>query len=118
MPLSNQYNLGGSGAIGPTSGGKTTAVNNVSTVNAQVIGPNPNRVRITFHNPGLVDILVAMVRDVNGAVLAPTFTSRGGSFLIFANGGEKAFDGECQLAFNAVAASGAANPLTIVETNT
>ena len=117
MPISNQYNLGGSGAVGGTSGGKTTAINNVSTVNAQVIGPNPSRVQITFHNPGLVDILVAMVRDASNAVLAPTFASRGGAFLVYANGGEKTFSGECQFAWNAVAASGAANPLTIVESN-
>src|SRR5216683_342924 len=97
--------VGSSGSVGPTSGGKTTPINNVSTVNAQVIGQNVNRTRITFHNPGLQDILVAMVTSVTGAPLAPTFASRGGSFLVFANGGEKSFEGECQLAWNAVAAS-------------
>src|SRR5882724_5824010 len=109
--------VGSSGSVGPTNGGKTTAVNNVSTVNAQVIGPNVNRVRITFHNPGLVDIIVAMVTAANGTPLAPTFAARGGGYLVFANGGEKSFVGECQLAFNAVAASGTTNPLTITETN-
>jgi len=62
--------------------------------------------------------LVAMAKDVNGAAFAPSFSARGGAFLVYANGGEKMFQGECQGAFQAVAASGSNNPLTIVESNT
>ena len=109
--------VGASGSVGPTSGGKTTAVNNLGAANQQVIAQNVNRVQITFHNPGTVDVLVAMARDVNGAAIAPTFSSRGGGFVIFANGGEKTFSGECQLAWTGCAVSGSTNALTIVESN-
>lgn len=118
MSVENRFIAGGSGAVGATSGGKTTAVNNLGTASVQVIAANPSRMKITFHNPGTVDVLVAMAKNAAGAALAPTFSARGGGFLIYANGGEKSFDGECQLAWVAVAASGSGNPLTIVESNT
>lgn len=118
MSVGNRYIAGGSGAVGSTSGGKTTVVNTLDTTAIQVVDGNPSRQHITFHNPGTVDVLVSMVADKAGAAIPLTFSARGGGFIIYANGGEKSFDGECQLAWQAVAASGSGNPLTIVESNT
>lgn len=115
--------VGASRAVGPTSGGKVSGLNVISTVPAFVAVANPSRVKITFHNPGVVDIYVApqfIISPQTGknVALAPSLLSLGGCFIVYANGGERTFEGECQGAWQAFAASGATNPLTIMDSNT
>ena len=52
---------GGSYAVGPTSGGKVYAFNNLTTSPIQVAPANPNRTGINFYNPGAVNVLAATV---------------------------------------------------------
>ena len=112
-----QISAGGAQTIGPASGGKVTAINNLTSVsNTQVIGPNPARVSITFHSPGAIDIYVSPIKDVNGNTLAPSLASLGGTYHVFA-GGDRTLVGECQGAFQAFSASGVSQPLTVSESN-
>ena len=113
MPLISST---GAQTVGPASGGKVTAFNSINTTPAQVIAGNPSRVSITFHAPGSIDILVAPTRDANNAVLTPSTVNLGGCFRIFA-GGDRAFSGECQQAWQAFSISGSSQPLTVMESN-
>lgn len=112
-----QISSTGAQTIGPASGGKVTAINNLSSVaNTQVIGPNTNRVSITFHAPGTIDIYVSPLKDVNGNTLSPSLASLGGTFHVFA-GGDRIVSGECQTGWQAFSASGVNQPLTVSESN-
>ncbi len=107
--------------VGPTSGGKVYAFNNVSTAPAQVAPANPQRNTITFHNPGAVDIWIApaLAQTTGSSVaLVPSLAALGGCFRLYADGGQQVFTGECQGAWQAFAASGTTNALTVVDSNT
>ena len=114
--------------VGPTSGGKVYAYNNLSTT-PQVVAPaNQQRTSITFDNPGTVDIMVApaVVQANNTApssppgtnvTLSPTTSALGGCYRIFANGGSRTFTGECQGQWQAFSISASSNPLTVTDSN-
>jgi hypothetical protein len=103
------------------NGGKTYAINNVSNLaNIQVAPSLPSRRKITFINPGSSVILyVSMVNQINPITgvqspLIPTTTVLGGTVPVFP-GAFVTFEGECQCAWQALAASGVSNPLTVVD---
>lgn len=113
------------------SGGKVYGYNNISETAAIIVAnSNPTRQKITFHNPGPNDIFVgpAFVQNVLGTAPAqpsnvpfvPTTALVGGCFRIYGNGGTLTVEGECQGAWQALAASGAGstNPLTVMDSNT
>ena len=122
--------------VGPTSGGKVYAFNNLGT-SPQVVAPqNISRIQITFDNPGSVDIIVfpCQVQALNptwtlassisngntsitNVALVPTTLLLGGGYRIYGNGGTRTFTGECQGAWQALAISGASNPLTVTDSN-
>ena len=127
---------GGVSPIGPTSGGKVYAFNNVGTSPEVVAPANSKRTGITFDNPGAVDIIVfpSQVQALNpawvtassldsGAVsisntpLTPTTLLLGGGYRIYSNGGTRTFSGECQGAWQALAVSGSGNALTVTDSN-
>jgi len=119
--------VGSPGSVGPTSGGKIYAYNNVGTTAMVVAQANQNRQSITFHNPGTVDIVVfpSYVQGVTTApttpanvALSPTTSALGGGFRIYANGGQLTISGECQGAWQALAVSSSNNPFTVMESNT
>lgn len=117
--------VGSPGSVGPTSGGKVYAYNNLGTTSQVVAQPNQSRQSITFHNPGTVDIIVAPV-NVQGNNIAPTSPTNsalslttsalGGGFRVFA-GGDRTIVGECQGGWQALSVSGSNNPLTVMESN-
>ena len=129
--------VGSSPSVGPTSGGKVYAFNNVGTSPEVVAPQNQSRVSITFDNPGAVDIIVfpAQVQALNptwtsasnlggngstslsNTALAPTTSALGGGYRIYANGGSRTITGECQGAWQALAISGSGNALTVTDTN-
>lgn len=113
--------------VGPTSGGKTYAFNNIGTAPSVVAPSNTPRNSITFHNPGSVNIYVAPVNvqaidsiPATGIInqpLTPSPSALGGCLLVFANGGQITLTGECSGAFQAFAATGSTNALTVIESN-
>jgi hypothetical protein len=107
----------GAQVIGPASGGKVTPFNNISTTPQQVLPPNPQRAKATFHNPGAVDIIVAPLTQANGQALTVSTALLGGGFRVYANGGDRPVDGECQTGWQAFSVSGSGNPLTVSESN-
>ena len=124
--------IGSSPAVGPTSGGKMYAYNNIGTAPSVVASANAQRTSITFYNPGSVNIYVAPqqvqalntpptnqngVLNISNQPLTPSPTALGGCFIIYANGGSIRLDGECQGSWQAFAATGAANPLTVSDSN-
>ena len=113
--------------IGPTSGGKVYAFNNLTT-SPQVVAPaDQYRTQITFDNPGTVDIFVApsLVQannsipagGITNSTLTPTTSALGGCYRIYANGGTRTFAGECQGQWQAFAASATGNPLTVTDSH-
>jgi hypothetical protein len=96
-----------------------TAINNIGTSVSALIGANPSRNSINFHNPGTVDIIVfpTSVLTATPSPFAPTLSALGGGYRIFANGGDRTVTGNvaCQ-AWQALAVSSSNNPLTITET--
>jgi hypothetical protein len=112
--------VGSPGTVGSASGGRTYAFNNITTSPQQIVGPNPQRQSITIHNPGSVDIFVAPAAViVNGSdvPLTPSLAALGGCFRVFANGGTLVITGECQKAYQAFAASGSTNALTVQDSS-
>lgn len=118
-------------AFSSASGGKVYGYNNINETNARVVAPaNPSRQKITFHNPGASDIYIApsFVQNVLGTVptnpsdvaLVLTNAALGGSRVVYGNGGTLEITGECQGAFQALSktGAGAANPLTVTDSNT
>lgn len=114
-------------AVG-ASGGKIYGYNNITNANNTTVAQaNPARQKITFHNPGSVDIFVSQTAAQNvlgtaptspaDVAFSPTTALLGGTFRVYANGGTLVIDGECQKAWQALAASGTTNPLTVIETN-
>ena len=118
--------VGSPGSVGPTSGGKIYAYNNLGTSPIVIAQANQSRQSITFHNPGTVDIVVfpAKVQGLNTApttpadqTLTPSTTALGGGFRVYGNGGQITIAGECQGSWQALAISGSNNSLTVMETN-
>jgi hypothetical protein len=101
----------------PNVGGATTAVNNISTVGAQVIAADPQRKSITFANPNIVgniNLLVFQMVDANGNSLAGiTFTTPGGGWPVLP-GAIVTFSGDVQGAWGAVAQANANNGLSVI----
>lgn len=113
---------GASLTFSSASGGKIRAFNNITNAaNTQVAAANTSRQKITFHNPGSADIFISPViaLDSNGSntTLTPTTSALGGTFRVYANGGTLELAGECQGAWQALAASGTTNPLTVMDSN-
>jgi hypothetical protein len=117
---------GGSQAIGPTSGGKVYAFNNIGAQGLIVAPKNTRRTAISFHNPGpnvvyifpqfvqAVDSVTAGLSDV---ALVPDANTLGGCIPIFGNGGGFTITGECAGPYKAFAPTGSTNPLTVIDTN-
>lgn len=116
-------------AFSAASGGKVYGYNNISNAAPLVVAnANPSRSKITFHNPGTQDIFIgpSFVQNTIGtaptqpanAAFTPTTTLYGGCFRVYANGGTLAIEGECQGAWQALAAAGTTNQLTVMESNT
>ena|SRR3990167_830975 len=111
---------GGSGVFSSATGGKIYSENDISTTPQEVAPANPSRQKITFHNPGDVDIFIAPALVFNGttnSALTPTTAALGGCFRVFANGGTLEISGECQGAWQAFSASSSGKPLTIMDSN-
>ena|SRR3977135_1209353 len=107
--------VGGSGTFSSASGGKITGF--ALATAAVVVAPgNPARQKILFHNPGAIDIFVAPTVVANGASLFPTTASLPACFRIF-GGASLEITGECQIPWQAFAASGVDNPLTVMDSN-
>jgi hypothetical protein len=118
--MSTFSGVGSPGSVGPTSGGKVYAYNNLTTTPAIVAPSNPARLQINFHNPGSVDVFVAPQNVVNSGsnvALSPTTSALGGCYRVFANGGDRTIVGECQGQWQAFALSGTGNPLTVTDSN-
>jgi len=112
--------------VGATSGGKIYAFNNISTSPMVVAPASPARVSLSFHNPGPVIIYVApsLVQALNSVApsitnqpLTPSLAALGGCFAVAAGGGQITLTGECQGAFQAFAAMGSTNALTVSDNN-
>lgn len=114
MPLLSSQLI--STAIGPTSGGKVTPINNLGTSAQTVIGPNPQRTSLTFHNPGTNIFYVAPLLNAQGQSFTPTLSALGGTFEI-GPGATIVLQGETQFGWQALAAAGSNNPLTVMESN-
>lgn len=112
--------VGGPTVFSSASGGKVYAYNALNTTPMEVAPANPSRQKITFHNPGDVDIFIAPAEViVSGSLadLAPTTSALGGCFRVYANGGGLTIEGECQGAWQAFAASASGKPLTVMDSN-
>lgn len=122
--------VGSPGTVASASGGKVYGYNNISESAAIAVAPaNPQRTKITFHNPGSSDLYVAPAVVQNTLGTAPgvnqtnttltlTNAALGGSLIIFSQGTLE-ITGECQGAWQALAKTGAGttNPLTVIDTN-
>ena len=125
--------------VGPTSGGKVYAFNNLGTTPEVVAPANTARASITFDNPGAVDIIVfpcfaqainpswnansnlqggSSGVSISNVALSPTTFLLGGGYRIYANGGSRTFVGENKGSWQALAISGGGNPLTVTDSNT
>lgn len=120
--------VGAAQAFAGASGGKVYGYNNISNAAPIVVAQaNANRISITFHNPGAQDIFIgpAFVQNTLGSAptspsnvaLVPTTALLGGTWRVFANGGTLVISGECQGAWQALAAAGTTNNLTVMDTN-
>lgn len=115
-----QTNPGSPLTIAGGSGQKIYSFNALDTSRTEVALANPARQSITFHNPGSVDVFIAPVyiqTTGSDVTFSPTTAALGGCFRVYANGGSLTITGECNKAWNAFAASGAGNPLTVMESN-
>lgn len=105
--------------IVPITGGKTTAVTTLGTASVQVIAQDLKRRKITFCNPNIASNIVVYVcqsKDASGSNLAAV--AGGGSWPIFP-GAVFSFEGDVAAsAWNAIAASGSNNGLTIMSSDT
>lgn len=114
--------VGGSSTFTGATGGKVYPNRVTSTVAAAVIPANASRRRLTFHNPGTIDLYVFPVKlmDFNGNLATsykPSPTSLEGSFLVVANGGTLIVEGECQFEWWAFLATDGQGAITIMDSN-
>jgi len=98
------------------------AFNTISTTPTTIIVINPGRKKITFHNPGAVDIVVFPLTVLQGTpgggsvALTPTTSALGGGFRVFANGGQIVLEGQAsKQGFQALSITASGNPLTVME---
>jgi|SRR6185437_3117048 len=115
-----QVNPGSPLTVGGGSGNKISGFQAITTSPALVLPANPSRQSVTFHNPGTVDIYVApttLITNGSQSNFAPSPSILGGTFLIYANGGSLTVTGECQCGWQAFAATGSTNFLTVMESN-
>lgn len=104
------------GAYQAANGGKVYPFNNIGSVSpVAILAANPQRLSITFHNPGAQDILVFPATTGTGASNSPNPSAPGGGFRVFANGGSLVISGECQQAWAAIAFTGSNQSLTAME---
>lgn len=118
--------VGGSLVIGPASGGKIYAFNNIGVTPTVVAPVNPQRTSVTFYNPGASGVLVSPVvvqalntvaNGITNQVLNPTPSALGGCFVVYPNGGQITIAGECAGAYQAFCLAGTTNPLTVSDSN-
>lgn len=115
--------VGASASVAGASGGKVYAFNTVNVTTQTLVAPaNSARVKVTFHNPGTNDVIIApQYVQTTGSNVANGVTAAiyGGGIRVFGNGGQYTIDGECQGAWYAIAVTGAgaSNPLTVIDTN-
>lgn len=118
--------VGSPGSVGPTSGGKVYAFNNIATTPIVVAPASAARTNITFYNPGPVVIYIfpsqvqalnSIPASITNQALSPSISALGGCCSIPANGGYLNLSGECQSTFQAFAASGSTNGLTVFDSN-
>ncbi len=114
--------VGGAQVFSSASGGKIYAFNTISTTPQQVAPANVSRTKITFHNPGDVDIFIAPAVTLSpttgsNVTLTPTTSVLGGCWRVFSNGGSLEITGECSGAWQAFSASSSAKPLTVMDSN-
>lgn len=116
------FGIGSPGGSVGGNGGKFYAYNNISNAGPIPVAPvNQNRVAITFWNPGSQTIYIApaivisLANPANQA-LTPSLAALGGCVPVLP-GGWISFQGECQGAFQALAAAGTTNPLTVIDSN-
>lgn len=116
---------GGYAVVGPTSGGKVYAFNNLGTTPIVIAPANQFRSGINFHNPGTVTIYVAPVNvqannsiptSITNSTLTPSTSALGGCIML-PPGYTFSLTGECTGAYQAFAASGVNNPLTVTDSN-
>lgn len=113
--------VGSPGTVGPASGGKIYGVSLTTLV--QVAPANPNRQSITFHNPGLIDILIGPAKIFTSgsattqSAFTPTTSAYAGCFRVFANGGSLTVTGECQQAWQGLTSDASAGLLTVMDSN-
>ena len=109
-------------AFSSASGGKVYAFNTLNAVTPVAVAPaNPSRQKITFHNPGTVDVIIfpQYVQTTGSNVAAgTTVAALGGGWRVYGNGGTLSLEGECQGAWYALAVSATGNPLTVMDSNT
>jgi hypothetical protein len=95
------------------------AINNLGTGPSPVIGINPGRKTITFHAPGANDIYVApafvLTNMAVSVALVPSLSVLGGCFHIFAGASLTISGPSAAQAWQAFAATGSNQPLTIQE---
>lgn len=119
--------VGSPGSVGPTSGGKTYAFNNIGVSPIVVAPPSTARTNITFYNPGTIVIYIfptyvqalnSIPASIADQLLSPSGAALGGCWALPPSGGYLNLSGECQYGFQAFAASGSGNPLTVTDSNT
>lgn len=101
--------------ISPAINGGTLGAS-LDTASAQVLAADAQRQKVTFHNPGTVDLFVCQATDANGGAL--TAGANPGSWRIYP-GGLMTFTGNGVAgAWLGAAASGSGNPLSIATSQT
>ena len=109
-------------AFSSASGGKVYGFNTLDAVTPVAVAPaNPSRQKITFHNPGTVDVIIfpQYLQTTGSNVTASVMVAaKGGGWLVYGNGGTLVLQGECQGAFYALSVSASGNPLTVMDSNT
>lgn len=99
------------------SSSHVTANNVLGTSPSQIVGNNGQRVAITFHNPGTVNIYVYSSQISP----APGLGNLGGTYVVFPGGDITIYGGNVMSIsavngpWSAFAASASNNPLTIME---
>ena len=106
----------GSTAIGPTSGGKVTVINNLGTSAQLIVGANQYRTAISFANPGTITVYIAPLVNSQGLPFTPTLAALGGCFPV-GPGSWFTLVGEAQTGWQALASAGSNNPFTVMESN-
>ena len=113
--------VGGSQTFAQASGGKVYAAVNLGPTPTMCAPANVNRQKITFHNPGPVDIFVGpqFVLTFAGSQFAnpASVALPAGSFRILSNGGTLVISGECQGQWNAFSESSTNIGLTVMDSN-